>query len=399
MPGTEAASRLPLCRAVYRGRLPAAPRQALRAGAQSQFGRRHGYGETDLVSIKLQGMIRFASLVAVALACTFGAQAARAQDSVSDLVARMDRLEGTIRNLTGSVEQLQYRNQQLQQQVQALQAALQGQGTARPASPESPPPPQYSAPSRPPYSSPQYSPPPRQYGPPPAADYPPASAPGPAAAAGPQPDGRHDAFNPSIDPGAPGVPRPLGTSTPATEPPPPYVRPGARQPGAPLDLSSLSAPQAGAPSGLPPPPPVNPSGTGAVQAALPPPVVTPREQFQLGYGYVLHKDYPHAVETFRRFLREHPSDRLTPDAQYWLGEALFQMRQYHDAAEAFLAVSTKYGTAARAPDALLRLGESLAALGQRDAACASLGEALRKYPHASLNVRQNVEREQKRAHC
>src|SRR6202035_3784399 len=101
---------------------------------------------------------------------------------------------------------------------------------------------------------------------------------------------------------------------------------------------------------------------------------------------------------FASFLRQYPSDRLAPEAQFWMGEALFQTQQYHDAAEAFLAVSTKYDTTARAPDALLRLGQSLAALGQKEAACASLGEVLRKYPRASLNVKQSVEREQKRVH-
>ena len=90
---------------------------------------------------------------------------------------------------------------------------------------------------------------------------------------------------------------------------------------------------------------------------------------------------------------------MAPEAQYWLGESLFQQQQYRDAAESFLAVSTKYDTTARAPEALLRLGQSLAALGEKEAACASLGEVLRKYPRASLTVKQSVEREQKRGHC
>jgi tol-pal system protein YbgF len=90
---------------------------------------------------------------------------------------------------------------------------------------------------------------------------------------------------------------------------------------------------------------------------------------------------------------------LAAEAEYWLGESLYQSQQYHDAAEAFLAVSTKYETAARAPDALLGLGQSLAALGEKEAACASLGEVLRKYPKASPNVKQTVDREQKRVHC
>ncbi len=208
---------------------------------------------------------------------------------------------------------------------------------------------------------------------------------------------RGDAFDPAANPNAPGAPRPLGASTAATEPPPPMSEaPGSRQIGAPLDLSTPGpAPPAGA---LPPPPPVNPSATGAMQATLPP-TSSPRDAYDLAYGYVLHKDYGLAADSFHTFLRQYPSDRLAPEAQYWLGESLFQQQQYRDAAEAFLAVSTKYDTSARAPEALLRLGQSLAALGEKEAACASLGEVLRKYPRASATIKQAVGREQKRGHC
>ena len=54
---------------------------------------------------------------------------------------------------------------------------------------------------------------------------------------------------------------------------------------------------------------------------------------------------------------------------------------------------------AEAPDALLRLGQSLAALKEKEAACATLAEIPRKYPRASGNVKQSVEREQKRVGC
>ncbi len=356
-----------------------------------------------------QGMIRSTWFLVIALACAFSTHAARAQDA-ADLVTRINRLEATIRDLTGQVEQLQYRNQQLGQQVQRLQEQLQAGApaaaatTPRPTAQYSPPPPaQYSPPPPTQYSQaqPQYAPPPGQYSAPPS--YPAASAPAPDS-------GRHDAFNPAQNPNAAGAPRPLGTSTASTEPPPVYDRPqssvdapgspgGPRQAGAPLDLSSLSGPQTGAlPGQLPPPPPTNASATGTAVATLPP-TNLPKDEYDLAYGYYLHKDYTQAAHTFGTFLRKYPSDRLTPEAQYWLGESLFQSQQYHDAAEAFLTVSTKYETTARAPDALLRLGQSLAALGEKEAACASLGEVLRKYPRASLTVKQNVDREQKRVHC
>jgi tol-pal system protein YbgF len=196
--------------------------------------------------------------------------------------------------------------------------------------------------------------------------------------------------------------------------PPDIGVPGGRPAGAPLDLSSLSGqaarepPPVGGP-GLPPAavgsangslpavPPRNPTATG-VQAVMAP-SATPKDEYDLAYGYVLHKDYALAEDSFRVFLKKYPGDRLVPDANYWLGEAMFQRQRYRDAAEWFLTVSTKYETASKAPDALLRLGQSLAALGEKDAACATLNEVGRKYPRASVVLKQGVEREQKRAGC
>ena len=129
------------------------------------------------------------------------------------------------------------------------------------------------------------------------------------------------------------------------------------------------------------------------------PSQTPRDEYDLAYGYVLRKDYALAEDAFHSFLSKYPNDRLAGDATYWLGESMFQRHRFRDAAEAFLNVSTKYESTAKAPDALLRLGQSLAALGEKEAACASLGEVLRKFPRASAAVRQGVEREQKRVRC
>jgi tol-pal system protein YbgF len=377
-------------------------------------------------------MIRSVSVAA--LACSLWAGAAHAQMSESDLLMRIDQLQAKVRDLTGTVEELQHRNQLLEQQVQQSQqgqgatpnAAQGGAAQARPnpqyatapQSPQySPPPPytpppanaQYSPPSYPQSSGQQYPSGP-QYSPQPTYS-PPSNGPGPVIAAEPPPQtastGRHgDAFDPSANPTAPGAPRTLGgPGVAAAEPPPAvYNTPLPRQPGAPLDLSSPSdsgqfGQQGGQQGGqLPPPPPSNPNATGAMQASLPP-SNTPKDEFELGYGYLQHKDYASAEQTLRDFLQKYPSDRLTPEAQYWLGESLFLDKHYRDAAESFLAVSTKYENTPRAPDALMRLGQSLAALGEKEAACASLGEVLRKYPKASPAVKQNVDREQKRVHC
>ena len=118
------------------------------------------------------------------------------------------------------------------------------------------------------------------------------------------------------------------------------------------------------PGALPAPPPRNTSGTGAQQMVMAP-GNTPKDEYDLAYGYVLRKDYALAEEGLRAFLKNHPKDRLVADANYWLGESLFQRQRYREAAESFLTVSTKFETAGRAPDSLLRLGQSLAALKEK----------------------------------
>ena len=307
-----------------------------------------------------------------------------AQESPTDQVMRIERLEAQIRQMTGMLEQLQYRHQQLEAQLR---------GTGGPAG--APPPPQQPQAMRPPVQGA------------------PAASVLPPPAASPGPGRRSDVFDPGQNPSAPGAPRPLG-SMPAEPPPvvtaePPVGVPGGRTAGAPLDLSTLAtaASSAGAPAepgplpasgALPAPPSRNLSATGAV-ASVAPPAEQPKEYYDLGYGYLLRKDYALAEETFQAFLTKFPKDRRAADAQFWLGESLFQRQRYDAAAQSFLDLSTKHGTHPKAPDSLLRLAQSLSAMKQKEMACATLAEVGRKYPKASASVKQGVEREQKRVHC
>ena len=298
-----------------------------------------------------------------------------AQADPGDISVRLDRLENALRQLTGTIEQLQYRNQQLEAQVKRMQES----GVSAPVAP---PPRVNQQPG-----NPGSVPPPANTG------------------------RRGDVFDPAQQPNAPGAPRTLGNQTliAAPEPTgnePPVGAPGGRDAGAPLDLNTLagnaSASEPPSQAGSDLPPPRNVSGNanaGGTQLATLPPTASPKDEYDMAYGYVLHKDYALAEQSFREFLRKYPTERLVPDAQYWLGESLFQRQRYRDAAESFLAVSTKYEKSGKAPDSLLRLGQSLAALNQKEAACATLAEVDRKFPKASATVKRGVEQEQKRVHC
>ena len=357
---------------------------------------------------------RFSALAPALLTGLVIASPASAQLSESELVMRLNRLENQVRQLTGTVEQLQHRNNQLELQLRGSQGG--------PPAPQrqAAPPPQYSPP---PQAYPQQQSYPREAYPQqayPQQAYPQSQPPAMEEETypGPQPRGgrRGDAFDPSQNPNAPGVPRTLGRpGTVAAAPPldtqsdePPYIgAPGGRQAGDPLDLGVMAEEAANMPpprrdirqipGALPPPAMRNPNAAG--QQMVMAPSNTPKDEYDLAYGYVLRKDYALAEEGLRAFMKKHPNDRLVADANYWLGESMFQRQRYREAAESFLTVSTKHETAGKAPDSLLRLGQSLAALNEKQAACATLGEIPRKYPKAAANVKQAAEREQKRVGC
>lgn len=266
----------------------------------------------------------------------------------SELVMRMERLESSLRQLTGQVEQLQFRNQQLEAQVRRLEeGGPAGAGAAR-------------VPAAVPGAAPSV--------------VAPAAAPGvrsPAAAAGP--GKRSDAFDPNMDPTAPGAPQPLGSAASAAAGLPPRAA-DAAVPGRP---------------GVP----------GTQTAALPGPGASPRELYDAGQAQIQRQDYAGAEQTFRQIIQSNAGDRIIPDATFMLGESLFLRQNYSDAAASFLEVSTKYPNSTRAPEALLRLGQSLAGIGERETACATFLEVDRKYPRAPSSIRQAVEREQKRVGC
>jgi tol-pal system protein YbgF len=303
-----------------------------------------------------------------------------AQADDVDPELRVQQLENQLRQVTGQNEELQFRVRQLEEQIRQLQAGNPAAANPRPnvaAAAAAPPGPAPRQPQPPLYDQQQVA------GPAPIVQEPP-----------PAPQGRRrgDAFDPSQNPQAPGAPRALGGG----QLPIPAEAPGGRGAGEPLDLANTNAPRDGG-GALPPPPPRNTTATGGLTTA--PPSQTPKDEFDLGIGYMQRRDYALAEETMRNFAQKYPSNPLIADSQYWLGESFYQRQLYRDAAESFLAVTTKFDTSAKAPDALLRLGQSLAALKEKEAACAALGEVIRKYPRASAGVKQAVDREQKRVKC
>jgi len=339
------------------------------------------------MSLKMHKTTHAAALAAMlVLGAAAAFSPALAQSDDVDPEVRIEQLENKLRQLTGQNEELQYRNRQLEERLRMLQSGVQepaqGAASGQPGAPMA-----NTAALPPVQPGPSYQQPP-VYQPPPGGYQSQAGAPAPVVQepAGPRGGRRGDAFDPTQNPNAPGAPRALGGGQLPMPAEAAVGAPGGRAAGEPLDLANSVAP-----------PPRNTNAAGALTTL--PPSATPRDEFDLGVGYIQRKDYALAEETMRNFQRKYPNDPLMAETQFWLGESLFQRQQYREAAEAFLGVTTKYDRSTKAPDALLRLGQSLAALKEKEAACAAFGEVARKYPHAAGSIRQTVEREQKRSKC
>ena len=272
---------------------------------------------------------------------------ASAQDA-SELIVRLNRLEGQMRQLSGQVEQLGHENRQLKERLQKFgedvefrfQEQQKGGGRA---------------------------------------------APPPAAAKPERPAKRSDAYDPESSPAAPGAPKPLG-STPAGRDGIAGIieRDGGGTPARP-------APDTKGVAGL------NPDA--GRQAGGGAPASGAKAAYDAAYASYSQKQYGQAESAFREFIREHPRDRLVGDATYWLGESLTRQNKQKEAAQQYLKVTQEHGKSSRAPDAMLKLGMSLSSLGAKDQACATFAELGRKYPSAAAHVKQGAEREQKKAGC
>ncbi|MDE2361727.1 MAG: tol-pal system protein YbgF [Hyphomicrobiales bacterium] len=291
------------------------------------------------------------------------------------LVIRIERLESQIRSMTGQIEQLQFQVRRLEEQGRgaaggqpgpAAQAMPQQQTVQPTVAPALPPPVPVGG---------------GQTATPVIANEPPRAR-------------RGDAFDPAADPGAPGAPRQIGTTTPSA--------PLTREPTGPLNAARTALPsQSMQPMDLGQPRPPATAGVertpeGTQIASTQP--QGPKEEYELAAAFLKQGQYEDAEKSFSAFIAKNPRNRYTADAIFGLGESYYQRGRIREAAEQYLKISTNYATSAKGAESLLRLGQSLNALGAKEQACASFAEVSRKHPTAASAIRA-AEREAKKDSC
>jgi tol-pal system protein YbgF len=90
--------------------------------------------------------------------------------------------------------------------------------------------------------------------------------------------------------------------------------------------------------------------------------------------------YNEAILSYSDFLRQYPSGTYAPNAQYWLGEANYVTRQFPVAIEEFKKVINRYPESRKLPDAMLKIGYIHYELKQSDDARRVLAELTKKFP-------------------
>ena len=260
------------------------------------------------------------------------------------LVVRIDRLEDELRRANGQIEELQNQNFRLEEQFKRFREDVEFRlsGAKPSGSVAAPPPVALSEP--PPVVKPR----------------------------------KGDAFDPALDPNAPGAPKVIGSTAPSA----PL--------GAPLEIERPT-PLGGAPKPAEAPPTIVTSGLDFTDR--------PKEQFNAAVEAYKAGQYADAEAQLKAFLSSNSTHRLAPDAIFFLGETYLQRSRPREAAEQYLKLSTDFSRSTRAPDGMMRLGQSLAMLGNSEQACATFAEVGKRYPAASSQVKKTVEREMQKDHC
>jgi tol-pal system protein YbgF len=105
-----------------------------------------------------------------------------------------------------------------------------------------------------------------------------------------------------------------------------------------------------------------------------------------------------AIAAFRQFIEDYPQSEYAANAQYWLAEANYVAGDFSRAAEEFAKVIERYPISSKVPDAKLKLGFTHYELEQWDQARSVLSELSMQYPNTSVaqlaeNRLQRMDRE------
>jgi TolA-binding protein len=126
---------------------------------------------------------------------------------------------------------------------------------------------------------------------------------------------------------------------------------------------------------------------------------TPEVALQEGSAALARRDYVAAEAAAREVLNNNKTSPRAYDAQVLLAQALSGRKEYSQAAIAYDDAYKRNRKGARAPDSLLGLANSLNAIGERRAACDTIGQLRAEFPGPRPDLKDQIAAASQRAGC
>lgn len=145
------------------------------------------------------------------------------------------------------------------------------------------------------------------------------------------------------------------------------------------------------------------AGTPAAPAAPPAVAATPSTAAQTEYHQAFQllnqARFQEARTMLQGFTQKYPNDPLIGNAYYWLGETFYVEKDYPKAMDNFRKGYEASPQGQKASDNLLKLGLSLSALNKTPEACVVYNQLGKRFPNLTGAVRQKLDQEKLRLSC
>jgi tol-pal system protein YbgF len=115
------------------------------------------------------------------------------------------------------------------------------------------------------------------------------------------------------------------------------------------------------------------------------PAISNKEQtaYQVSYGFIKRGEYPKAILSLKKYIKEYPSGTYTASAHYWLGEIYYIENDTKNALVQFQSVLQHFPKDPKAADAKLKMGFIHFDNGETRIAKKYLNEVVKQYPDSS----------------
>lgn len=131
------------------------------------------------------------------------------------------------------------------------------------------------------------------------------------------------------------------------------------------------------------------TGSAAPAGSVSPPG-SPTELYLQAFADYASGRFTQAIDGFKAFLRNYPTNDYAGNAQYWLGECYFSRQEYGLAVSNFRKTVEAYPQGGKTPDALLKLATALQQMNEPEQAQEALRQLRSRYPD-SRAARKSLE--------